>query len=130
MAKFDVLLAQAKFVQRFEGRIDKRVDIPRGICRFMFIEILFRIAKFLYSTYEAKTSHEVHMMRISDESHEEIKVAAAFYQFINKKLVPYYEKMKINQLAFRQHFLHHHEVEEVFTLNERPLKTIYHQKSQ
>ena len=58
MSKFEVLMAQAKFASRFENKIDKRyVDPPKGICRFMFIELLFRIAKFLYSTNEAESKN-------------------------------------------------------------------------
>ena len=51
MSKFEVLMAHAGFGERFEGKIDQRyVDAPTGISRFMFIELLFRIAKFLYCT--------------------------------------------------------------------------------
>ena len=58
MSKFEVLMAQAKFSNRFEKKIDKRfVDAPKGICRFMFVELLFRIAKFLYSSTEMATNN-------------------------------------------------------------------------
>ena len=68
MAKFDVLLAQAKFSTRLDGKLDKRVESPRGICRFMFIEIMFRIAKFLYSTYETMTQDAIYTMKLNEES--------------------------------------------------------------
>ena len=63
MQKFEVLMAHAKFNDRLVGKIDPRyVEYPKGICRFMFIELLFRIAKFLYSTKEGETKQSVYYM--------------------------------------------------------------------
>ena len=60
MAKFEVLMAHAGFGERFEGKIDsRRVDPPTGISRFMFIELLLRIAKFLYCTSTGLTKKEL-----------------------------------------------------------------------
>ena len=63
MAKFEVLMAHAGFGDRFEGKIDTRyVDAPTGISRFMFIELLLRIAKFLYCTSTGLTHKEIEHM--------------------------------------------------------------------
>ena len=65
MSKFEVLMAQCKFSNRFEEKIDKRfVDPPKGICRFMFVELLFRISKFLYSSSESATQNQVYEMSL------------------------------------------------------------------
>ena len=80
MQKFEVLMSYAKFTSRFDGKLDPRyVDIPHGISRFMFIELLFRIAKFLYSTTSQLTKTEVHLMRESMSDTERVLTSQAFY---------------------------------------------------
>lgn len=102
MQKFEVLMASAKFANRFDDKIDsRRVDRPKGICRFMFVELLFRMAKFLYGTSELMTKNEVFVMKVSNESVEHVKVSSAFYMFIKEKVLPFYKKQKIHQNAFR-----------------------------
>ena len=96
MTKFEVLMTQAKFSNRLDAQIDKRkVDAPKGICRFMFIEILFRIAKFMYSTHEQATQAEVHEMKLRDDSTETVKVAQSFYMLMKEKIHPFYEAKAI-----------------------------------
>jgi len=69
MRKFEVLMSSVKYSNRFKDKIDARwVDPPRGISRFTFIELLFRISKFLYSTMEIETASQVHMMRLNEDS--------------------------------------------------------------
>lgn len=83
MAKFEVLMAQAKFSTRFEGKLDRRyVNEPNGICRFMFLELLFRISKFLYSTTETETHEQTRKaMGKANTDVENVKVSQAFHMF-------------------------------------------------
>jgi hypothetical protein len=53
-------LAAANFSKRFDDKIDRKyVDLPIGISRFMFMELIVKLAKFLYGTTEAHTMREV-----------------------------------------------------------------------
>ena len=123
-------MAAAKFTNRFDGKIDaRRVDTPKGICRFMFVELLFRMAKFLYGTYETMTQNEVFVMKVSSESVEHVKVSSAFFMFIKEKVLPFYKKQKIHQNTFRKNLLSHPDIEVVFTMNEQSLRAIYKLKS-
>ena len=91
-------MAQCKFSNRFEEKIDRRfVDPPKGICRFMFVELLFRISKFLYSTSEAATQNQVFEMSLSHNAQNEtVKVSQAFFMFVKEKLLPFYKTHKIS----------------------------------
>ena len=88
MSKFEVLMAQAKFSNRFTNRLDSRtVEPPKGLCRFMFVELLFRISKFLYSTTEAATKNEVFNMKLAHNAENEtVRVSQTFYMFVKDKL--------------------------------------------
>ena len=121
MAKLDVIISSTKFSSRFDGKIDKKnVDIPNGISRFMFIELLYRISKFLFATREAHTiagSMELE----NQESVKFVSVSQAFRLFVSEKIMPFYTKMKIEYNSFRVLKLHSREVESVFTMNKNAL---------
>lgn len=99
----------------------------------MFLEILMRIAKFIYSTREGRTLKEIEKDRMDSmrAGHDanEVKVSQAFYSFINDRVRPFHKDNKIEYNSFREHKLHQRDVEVVFTMNEKALKEIYRQKS-
>ena len=102
MRKFDVLMTKAKYTNRFKDKIDTRhVDPPTGISRFMFVELMYRVAKFLFSTEEIETMNTVHVMSLNENSTETVTVSQAFYMFINEKIKPYYDRCNIAQYDFR-----------------------------
>lgn len=106
MNKVDVILTQVNFKDRFEGKIDRKyVDLPKGISRFMFVEILVRIAKFIYSTHEGHTKQEIvlHKIESNQKAHQvdRVKVSQAFYAFVNERLKPFHRDNKIEYNAFR-----------------------------
>ena len=93
MNKFNVLMTKATYNERFDEKLDKKwVDPPRGISRFMFMELMFRISKFMYSSEELQTKNEVRLMYLNENSTETVAVSQAFYMFINEKLKPYVER--------------------------------------
>jgi len=51
----------------------------------MFLELLFRMAKFLYSTNETLTAKESDkfLLRMDQNSSEAVLVSQAFYIFVN-----------------------------------------------
>jgi len=123
MAKFEVLMAHAGFGERFEGKIDSRhVDAPTGISRFMFIELLLRIAKFLYCTSTSMTQKEILEQKETDDQYSMIASSQAFHMFLTKKLLPFYKKNGMGQYRFRQDLLQHDDIEVIITMNERALK--------
>jgi len=95
----------------------------------MFIELLMKMGKFMYSSDHLTTAEERYEMKINDHTNETVKVDAAFYMLIKLKLVPFYKKMKIGQKLFRDNFMKHPDIEVVFTMNERAIRMIYQKKS-
>lgn len=130
MRQFDVLLAQARFNRRFSDNYDvNQITVPTGICRFMFIELLMKMSKYLYSSDHHTTAEERYEMKLNDHTSESVKVDAAFFMMIKLKLIPFYKKMKIGQKLFRDNFMKHPDIEVVFTMNERAIRMIYQKKS-
>ena len=122
MAKFEVLMAHAGFGERFDGRIDSRwVDAPTGISRFMFIELLLRIAKFLYCTTTGLTHREIEILNETADQYSTIASSQAFHMFLTKKLIPFYKKKGMGQYKFRQDLLQQDDIEEIVSMNERSL---------
>ena len=106
MAKFEVLMAHAGFGERFEGKLDSRhVDPPTGISRFMFIELLLRISKFLYCTSASMTQREIEEQREEGDQYSMIASSQAFHMFLIKKLLPFYKKKGMGQYKFREDLL-------------------------
>ena len=64
-------------------------------------------------------------MSLNADSTEMVKIAQAFYMFLNEKVLPFYKKLGINQFSFRDNKLHQQDIEVVFTMNDRALRQIY-----
>ena len=130
MRKFDVLMTKAKYTNRFKDKIDtQNVDPPTGISRYMLVELMYRIAKFLFSTEEIETLNAVHVMSLNENSTETVTVSQAFFMFINEKIKPYYDRFNIRQYDFRVRQLMHYDIEIIFSMNETPLKQIFKKKA-
>ena len=71
--------------------------MPNGISRFMFFEILFRMAKFAYSTSEGRTVNEIERLEEIQNinSANVVRVSQAFYSFVNEKVKPFHKENKI-----------------------------------
>ena len=98
----------------------------------MFVELIVKLAKYLYSTHEAHTRNEIADLKTERQIKTEAsssKVSEAFTLFMRQNLIPFHKKNKIEYNSFREQKLHNKEVEVVFTMNEKPLRDIYWKKA-
>ena len=105
----------------------------------MIIELMIRLAKFLYATDPSLIKTDKDVESSDDEGleakprkiHKEdaINCSKAFEMFNDKILQPYIEKSHINWSEFREKHLHDPSVELVYTMNMPAIEAIYHKYS-
>ena len=95
MSKFEVLLAQAQSSNRDKNK-NGDIALPNGICRYQFLELILRTAKFLYSTKEIQSKKAVYAMGINQDLSETVTISRAFFMLIKDKIVPFYQAERIS----------------------------------
>ena len=104
IANFDLLLNEcAANNSQHDG-----IRIPNGsFCRYQFIELCIKMAKFLYSTGYMFREGGKHKARKScddfeEENFEEVSIHRAFFTFVEEMLKPYYMKVRRDFSDFRE----------------------------
>lgn len=103
------------------GNLDPKIREEKkpGWTRFMFIEVLFRLARLLYSSISNGGNKN------EFNSYKHISVSKAFDLFFQCDLKPYRARVGVNWQVFRDNKLHDYEVELVFTMNMPSIDRIY-----
>ena len=71
--KFEVLMAQICYTNGWEERVESRwVKKPNGISRYLFMDMLIRIAKVFYSTPETLTAAQIEEMKLNIDANEQL----------------------------------------------------------
>lgn len=109
-------------MREVSGNLDDKVrEVKKpGWTRFMFIELIFRLARLLYSSIARGEKQDK-----KQNAYNQISVAKSFDLLFQCDLKPYQNRIGVNWQVFRDNKLQDYEVELVFTMNMPSIDRIY-----
>ena len=97
--------------------------------RAVFLEFIVRVAIYMYTSKQAKSSGAVSSANVVQENKEEefkeLTISQAFYVFYEAKIKPFYEKIDFTPNRFREEELWTLKIEKIYTVNEAGIKALF-----
>ena len=121
--KIDIIISTIYSYAQRHSEFEKGAH---GFSRHMFIELVLRLAKFVYaSDIERTDQHEALHGSIEGDKEDVIRCTEAFELFYPAVIEPYIKATNINWNAFREANLCDYNVELVFTMNMPGIESLY-----